>query len=150
MHCACWPLAIETGLVDWAHDRSVGVTTDLTMLGSSLIKYGINDRIDIELGVTPLEILRVHGANINSRATSFGDTMVRAKYRLSRDDAPVQLTLDPFVKFPTANHELGNGKVEGGLTIPITVALGKSPVTLALALSDQCGSGRARVLAGWP
>jgi hypothetical protein len=57
---------------------------------------------------------------------------VRVKYELTADDAPVQVAVDPFVKIPTANHQLGNRKVEGGLLAPIQVSLGKLPLTLSL------------------
>jgi len=124
---------VETGLIDWTHDRSDGETSDFIILGSSLIKYGVSDRIDIELGVTPLEIFRAHGAGGREHDSSFGDTLVRMKYALTGDNAAVAVTLDPFVKLPTANHELGNGKVEGGLTIPISAPLGKGPLTLAFS-----------------
>jgi hypothetical protein len=138
---------IETGLIDWTHDRSAGETTDLTVLGSSLLKYGVSDRADVELGVTPLELLRVHGSERRERASSFGDTLLRVKYRLTRDGAPVELALDPFVKLPTANHRLGNGKVEGGLVAPISAELGKSRLTVSLdpeldLLADEDRHGR--------
>src|SRR5690242_8190324 len=102
---------VETGLVDWSHDHSNGETTDTTTIGSSLLKYGVSDRADIELGVTPLELLRAPG----DRESGFGDMLLRVKYRLTAEDAPLQAALDPFVKLPTANHRLGNGKVEAGL-----------------------------------
>jgi hypothetical protein len=122
-------LQIETGLIDWAHDHSSGERSDFTTIGSSLIKYGVSDRADIELGITPVEVLRVG----HERTSGFGDMVVRAKYRLTGDGAPVAVTLDPFVKLPTANYRLGNGKVEAGLTLPLSVALGESPLTLSLA-----------------
>lgn len=133
---------IETGLVDWTHDRSEGVSTDLTQWGGSGIKVGISNDADIELWVTPFETL----ASGHEHQSSFGDTLLRVKYELTPDDAAVQVALDPFVKLPTANHRLGNGKVEGGLLVPIAVALGKSPVTLSLdpevdLLADADGHG---------
>lgn len=123
---------IETGLVDWTRDRAGGFTGELTTFGSSLIKYGLSDRADIELGVTPFQTFRVRGGGVHERASGFGDLVVRVKYRLTRDDAPVAVAIDPFVKIPTANHRLGNGKVEAGLTVPVGFALGKSPLSLAL------------------
>ncbi|HJP67900.1 MAG TPA: transporter, partial [Sphingomicrobium sp.] len=59
---------------------------------------------------------------------------------------PVQVALDPFVKIPTANHRLGNGKVEGGLLVPIQISLGKSPFSISLdpeldLLENQDGHG---------
>lgn len=123
---------VETGLVDWARDRSGGIDSDFITIGSSLIKYGVSERADIELGITPLETLRVHGGGVHDSHSSFGDILVRAKYRLTDEDAPVAVALDPFVKLPTADRLLGNRKVEAGLTVPASAALGKSPLTLAL------------------
>jgi hypothetical protein len=138
---------VETGLVDWSSDRSGGVTTVLTSWGNTAIKYGVSGKADVELWFTPLQTLSIHGGGISEHQSSFGDVLVRAKYALTPDNAPVQVALDPYVKIPTANHRLGNGKVEGGLLVPIAVPLGKSPLTLSLdpeldLLADQDGSGR--------
>lgn len=137
---------VETGLIDWTRDKSDGVTTDQASWGGSLVKYGISDNADIELGITPLETERVHGSGTDEHHSSFGDTLVRAKYRLTPADAPVLVALDPFVKLPTANHQLGNGKVEGGLLVATSAALGKSGLTLSLDpeldwIADADGDG---------
>ena len=123
---------IETGLVDWTRDRSGGLKTDTIVWANTAIKYGIGRRTDLELWITPLETASVHGGGESEHHSSFGDTVLRIKYALTSDDAPVQVALDPFVKIPTANHRLGNGKVEGGLLVPIEIPIGKSPITLSL------------------
>lgn len=137
---------IETGLVDWSHDSSSGVTTNLAIWASSGIKYGIAGNADLELWLTPLETLSIHGSGLSEHHSSIGDTLVRVKYEITKSDAPVQVALDPFVKIPTANHQLGNGKVEAGLLVPIQIAIGKSPFTISLDpefdwLADQDGTG---------
>jgi outer membrane putative beta-barrel porin/alpha-amylase len=119
---------VETGIVDWTHDRSDGETVRFTTIGSSLLKYGIGDQADVELGVTPLEILRADGHS----ASGFGDTLLRVKYRLTGDAAPVEVAIDPFVKLPTAKHGLGNGTVEGGVGLAVGADIGKSGLTLSL------------------
>jgi Putative MetA-pathway of phenol degradation len=138
---------IETGLVDWSSDRSGGVTTNQTFWGNTAIKYGIGSRADVELWLTPLETIDIHGGGASEHHSSFGDMLVRAKYELTPDDAPIQVALDPYVKIPTANHQLGNGKLEGGLLVPVAIPIGKSPFTISLdpeldLLADQDGSGR--------
>jgi hypothetical protein len=138
---------IETGLIDWSRDKSAGVTTDMIMWGNSAIKYGVSGNMDVELWLTPLETMSVHGGGAHEHDSSFGDLVARVKYALTPDNAPVQVALDPFVKLPTANHRLGNGKVEGGLLAPVQVQMGKSPLTLSLdpeldLLADADGSGR--------
>lgn len=137
---------IETGLVDWSRDTSDGIRTDSVTWGNTAIKYGISSKADIELWVTPLETVSTHGNGLSEHHSSFGDTLVRVKYALTPDNAPVQVTLDPFVKIPTANHLLGNGKVEGGLLVPVQVPLGKGPFSLSLdpevdVLSNASGHG---------
>jgi hypothetical protein len=137
---------IETGLIDWSRDTSDGVTDDTIVWANSGIKYGISGKADVELWLTPLVTQSLHG-NAHEHHQSFGDTLVRVKYELTKDSAPVQVALDPFVKIPTANHELGNGKLEGGLLVPIQVPIPKSPLTLSFdpefdLLADQDGHGR--------
>jgi hypothetical protein len=138
---------VETGLIDWSHDKSDGVTTDMTAWGNTAIKYGVSSKADLELWLTPLETLSIHSGGVHEHDSSFGDMLVRVKYALTPDSAPVQVALDPFVKIPTANHQLGNREVEGGLLVPVQIPIGKSPLTLALGpeldlLADQDGRGR--------
>ena len=138
---------IETGLLDWSNNSSGGVHTELMQWGGSLIKYGLSANADVELGIAPLEVLSVHGGGANEHHSGFGDMFVRVKYALTQGDAPVQVAFNPFVKIPTANHLLGNGKIEGGLLVPVQVQLGKSPLTLSLdpeldLVADTDGHGR--------
>ena len=58
----------------------------------------------------------------------------------------MQVAVIPFVKLPTAKTGIGNGKVEGGLAVPISFALA-GPVTATLGpeadlLADGDGHGR--------
>jgi hypothetical protein len=138
---------IETGLIDWSRDKSDGVRTDSILWGNTAIKYGVSGTADVELWITPLETLSIHGGGAHQHHSSFGDMLVRVKYKLTPDSAPVQVALDPFVKLPTASHQLGNGKIEGGLLVPVQVPLGKGPLTLSLdpeldLLADSDGHGR--------
>ena len=137
---------LETGLIDWTSDLSGGVRTDMVAWGNTAIKYGIGNRADVELWITPLETMTVRGGGVHQHDSSFGDVLLRAKYGLTPENSAVQVALDPFVKIPTANHQLGNGKVEGGLLVPVQIAIAKSPLTLALdpeldVNADADGSG---------
>ena len=124
---------IETGLVDWTHDTSAGATGDFVALGASLIKYGVSDRADVELGIVPFQTMRVRGGGASDRVSGFGDLIVRSKLRLIGDNAAIQVAVDPSVKLPTANRHLGNGELEGGVTVPVSMALGHGPFSLAFA-----------------
>ena len=137
---------VEASLIDWTHDRSDDTSTRLTTFGSSLVKTGLSNRADIELGIAPLETLSVRDDGAHERHSSFGDMLLRVKYRLTAEGAPVEIALDPFAKIPTANHHLGNGKLEAGIVAPVSAQLGNGPLTLSLGpeldwLADADGHG---------
>ncbi len=112
---------LEASGLDWMRNDDAHITT----IGQMFVKYGLSGVSDLEVGVTPYQ--RVSGGG--QHASGIGDTIVRYKQRLTGDDAPVQVGLIPFVKLPTAKHDLGNGKVEGGLIAPVSVAT-KAGVTV--------------------
>lgn len=123
---------VETGVIDWSV-RNSGDERDTSLaIGATTIKYGLTDRSDIELNVTPWErsTSRVGGAH--QSASGFGDLVVSYKRELTSPDAALQLTLLPFVKIPTAKRSLGNGKVEGGLLVPTLYTIAKTPLSINL------------------
>jgi hypothetical protein len=133
---------VETALVDWTHDRSGGVRSDSFTVGDTAVKFALTDRLHIEFDLTPF----VHAREGSDRISGFGDSGVALKYRVTRDDSPVQVALYPFVKLPTARHSLGNGKVEGGAALLVDSTFGKSPVGWNVApevdlVADADGSG---------
>jgi hypothetical protein len=114
---------IEASAIDWTHSSDI----DVTSIGQTFAKLGLSSSSDIEVGFTPYVSIKQPGSD----ASGVGDAVVRYKQRLTGADAPVQVALIPFVKLPTAAHSIGNGKVEGGLAVPLSTAVGKS-ITLTL------------------
>jgi hypothetical protein len=142
---------LESSAAGWARTEAAGSDTRVLTLGSSVIKYGVSDRSDLQIGFTPHVRAETRSGGFKSTASGPGDLTVRYKHRLSADDdAPVQFGLIPFVKLPTAEDGIGNGKVEGGIAAPISIATG-SPVTLVLGpeldlLADGDGRGHHAAL----
>jgi Putative MetA-pathway of phenol degradation len=137
---------VETGLADWTLQKSGGDRDTSLAIGETMVKYGLTDRSDIEVEVTPWlrETSRADG--IQGSASGFGDLAIIYKHQLTSSDAPVQVTAYPFVKIPTSKHSLGNGKWEGGLKLPIGYAIPKSPFSLNLTpeldwIADADGHG---------
>ena len=119
---------VEAGLVGWSLVKVAGTRTTVLTLAPTTIKYGLTSSSDLEVAVTPSAKMQVkHGASVSG----FGDTLLRYKQRLTTEAASVQVALIPFVKVPTARHAMGNGKVEGGLAVPISFSLPKG-VTMTL------------------
>jgi len=137
---------VESGFVGWSLTKSRGTRSELTYLGSTVLKLGLSDHSDLEVGFTPYARLKVSDAASRTRVSGFGDMVIRYKHRLTSDDARTQVAVIPFIKLPTAAHDLGNGKVEGGVALPVTVAASPAvSVTFGPELdllSDGDGQGR--------
>jgi hypothetical protein len=149
---------IETGLADWTHDRSDGVTSDALSLGSTAFKYGLSDRWNLELDVSPYNSLRTQGGGLREVDSSFGDLVVRSKYRLTSGDG-IQVAVNPAVKIPTAARRIGNRRWEAGIAMPIGYSIPKTAFSVTLGpeldwLADSAGSGHHLAMAqvigiGW-
>lgn len=100
-----------------AWERSGGQST--LNLGELNLKAGLTHSTDLQL-VLPLYSKTRHSEN----AEGFGDVSVRLKRNLwGNDSGSTAFALMPFVKFPTASRDLGNGAVEGGLILPFSFSL---------------------------
>ena len=133
---------VEIGLVDWSHDRSGGVRSESLTIGDTAVKFGVTDRLHIEFDLTPFTKAREGSDSVSG----LGDAGIALKYRMTADEAQVQVALYPFVKLPTAHHPLGNGKVEGGIALLADSTFGASSVGWDVApeldlLANSDGSG---------
>jgi hypothetical protein len=136
---------LETAALDWTLTDDHGSRTEILTIGASTFKLGLSDTADLEIALTPYAVAITRGAS-PSRVSGIGDLLLRAKQRLTRPNAPVQIAILPFVKLPTAAHGLGNGKLEAGLALPISLTLpGQLTLTLGPeldALANPTGHGR--------
>jgi hypothetical protein len=134
---------VEISAIDWARARDGDVRTDVTSVGQTLVKLGVTERSDVEIGWTPMAWITSRDGG-RDHWSGAGDTIVRWKQRLTASGAGIQAALLPFAKLPTADHGIGNGKVEGGVAVPLAAAAG--PVTVTLGpevdlLADADGHG---------
>ena len=108
-------------------------------LGELNLKAGLDEATDLQL-VLPL-FTRAHGGS-----EGFGDIEVRLKHNLwGNDDGPTAFALMPYLKLPTAQEDLGNGKWEGGLIVPLAFSLprewGGGVMTQIDLAADAAGHG---------
>jgi hypothetical protein len=126
---------VETGLVDWTEQSTAGERDRSAVIGETTLKYGITSSADLEVDVTPFQWATSEIGSVHESASGFGDINLLFKQQLTSGNAAVQVTALPFVKLPTAKRSLGNGKLEGGLLVPIGYSIPKT--RLALALTPQ-------------
>lgn len=123
---------LETGLADWSLQKEDGERDTSLVVGETTIKYGLSDSSDVEIDVTPFERSTSSSGGVRESASGFGDIDIIYKQRLTKSNALVQIVAMPFVKVPTANHSVGNGKWEGGLKFPVGYQIPKTPLSLGL------------------
>jgi hypothetical protein len=129
---------IEADFLNYTFDPhgAGNVTTRAYSIGTPIIKLGINNWMDFEVGLALANSLHQSTGSLTGntvfRASGFGDTQVGAKINLFGNDGSDQsLALLPFFKLPTAARGLGNGHIEFSLNAPYTIALSK-PWSLTL------------------
>jgi hypothetical protein len=111
----------ETDLVVFGYGNTNGIKAqDWTVLDPTL-KLGLTNTIDAELQVTPYESAVTKGAGGTTSVSGVGDTVARLKINVLGDDrGAVAAAVLPYIKLPTAQSGLGNGRVEGGLILPLS------------------------------
>lgn len=144
---------IEADAFNWLRNTVAGVRTDQLLFTNPTFKYGLSDSSDIQLNSVPFTRVWTRDASGNVASVSgVGDVTVRFKQRLTPLEDAFQLAILPIVKLPTARTGIGNGKVEGGVAIPINYSVpGGWTITLGPqldVLADFDGRGRHLGLTG--
>ena len=90
------------------------------------LKLGLCNSADLQFIVQPFNRTKTssNAAGTLTRAGGFGDFLTRLKLNLwGNDGGSTALGLMPYVKWPTARGQLGNGSVEGGLIVLLALEL---------------------------
>ena len=111
----------ETDIAVFGYGNADGVKTQDWTVFDPTLKLGLTNTIDAELQITPYESVVAKSAAGTTTVSGIGDTFVRVKINVLGDDhGSVAVALLPYVKLPTAQSGLGNGKVEAGLILPMS------------------------------
>jgi hypothetical protein len=132
---------LEMDLVTYSHDRdrSQGgdVSVDAWSLAPLNLKAGLTPNFDVQLMISPHQRIRTadHQAGSVDRRSGFGDITVRLKRNLfGNDGGQAALGVMPYVKLPTSQDDIGSGRVEGGVILPLGLDL---PAGFGLGLMSQ-------------
>jgi len=127
---------LESDFVNTTYDRYSDheQATRSYSLGTPLIKAGITDWADLEVGLALFNDVESKdlASNTSAHASGFGDVLLGSKINLFGNDGGNQsMAVLPFVKLPTASNGVGNGVTEYTLNIPYTITL-NDPWSLTL------------------
>lgn len=137
---------VESDFVSYSDQTDNGLKTETLIVADPTVKWGLTGDSDVEVSFTPYETVRQSSADGHSNVSGFGDIYLRYKNALVQEsDGSFALTIEPYIKAPTASAGLGNGAWEGGAVAPISFAL---PLGLTLTtdpeldvLKNASGSG---------
>jgi hypothetical protein len=136
---------LETDVGNATHDAHPGTGTDTLYVLNPYLKYGLTAHTDIEVNWAPAVRVRTKADGERDTTRGSGDVYLRLKTALYAGDV-FSASLIPFVKAPTASHNIGNGLWEGGVAVPMSAAVGGGfTVTVGPefdALADADGNGR--------
>ncbi len=128
---------LESDLFNVTVDRGGGQTTTTWLATNPTLKYGLTDRLDVEINMAPYVsvVVRDRSSGARTHADGVGDLYFRAKWApLGNGGGAVSFALSPYIKLPTAPAGIGNGAVEAGLIAPININL---PANFSLVIDPE-------------
>jgi len=128
-------LAVESGLLDWTRDEG----EDDLAAGDLLVRYGLTDRLEMQLGWTAF-------VDAGGRSGT-GDLFVALRRNLhDPDGSGFSVAVMPYATLPTASNGVGAGDWGAGVLVPMSYALpggiGLELTGEADAAVDEDGDGR--------
>ena len=122
---------LELSFLDYTRNRdSDGVRTTTSVIAPFNLRIGLTNRIEFNVIFEPYVISRTRTPGLPTETLrGQGDLTLRFKINLWGNDGSepgfgkTAFALIPYVKLPTARTGLGNGRVEGGLILPLSIEL---------------------------
>ncbi|HYJ51910.1 MAG TPA: transporter [Allosphingosinicella sp.] len=116
--------ALELGLLDWTHDSGGADETDEFATGDLLLRYGLTDSLEVQLGWTAYTHSRARSGNLVETADGVGDLLVALRQNLHNPDGSgFSIALMPYATLPIGSDGIGAGDWGGGLIVPMSQEL---------------------------
>jgi hypothetical protein len=142
-------VSVEMGLADWTRDDGPDMRQDTILIGDTLVRIGLTDSVEAQLGWTAFGHVRTRDKAIGGvdTANRAGDALLGLKVNLRHPDGSgFSAAVQPFVTLPLGRTPVGAGDWGAGVVIPVSFDLGHK---LSLQFSpeadaavDQDGRGR--------
>lgn len=117
---------VELDFATYSRDRSGDLRTETLAVAPVNLKLGIGRNTDVQVIVEPYRRQTVTDRRLGTRDRSdgFGDVTLRVKRNLwGNDDGRTALAIMPYVTLPTSTGDLGSGKAEFGVIVPLAIEL---------------------------
>ena len=140
-------VSVETALADWTLERGDGERTDTILFGDTLVRVGISGSTEVQVGWTPVGIVRDRSGGAIDRRTRSGDATLAIKANLLHPDGKaLSVAVRPFLMLPVGRMPVGKGDWSAGVALPVSYALGDTltvqSTSMVEAAVDKDGRGR--------
>ncbi len=132
---------LEMDLVNYVRDRNnedrAHVDVDQWNVAPFDLRIGLTENTEFDFLYDGYLNLRTrdHDAGTDRTQSGFGDLTLLFKYNFfGNDGGTFAFGILPYLKLPTANAHLGNGRVEGGVELPLNINL---PANFQLSLETE-------------
>lgn len=128
-------IVVEVGVMDWASGRqSPAGRTDTLIAGDILLRHGLTDTLEVQVGWSALGQVRER-PGLAARRSGSGDVLLALRRNLRNPDGGgFSLALMPQLSLPTGGAVLGAGDWNAGMLLPVSREL---PRGFALAFTGS-------------
>ncbi len=116
---------VELDLLRFTYDRHNPERDNVRMRAWKLpvtVKLGVLHNVDFQVGMQAFTWEREDDLDAGTRTSvsGFGDITLRSKINLWGNDEDLEhaFAMTPFLQLPTARHDAGIGRVQGGVMLP--------------------------------
>ncbi len=145
-------VSVETSLADWTRDDEGAVRSDTVLIGQTLVRLGLANTIEAQVGWTPFGHVRERIRSAAAPAAvdtadRVGDVTLGVKANLRNPDGSAfSIAVLPYVSLPVGRTPVGAGDWATGVLLPISYSV-SDRIGLALtpevdAAVDGDGDGR--------
>lgn len=141
--------SVEMGAGDWTLNRDDTQREDTFTVGDALVRYGIADHAEVQVGWGMLGFSRTHDrltGEIDHRSGTGDVTLALRRNLANPDGSGLSVAVMPYVTLPTGREPFGAGDWGAGMLVPLSYELSDSwslsATTEFDAAVDGDGNGR--------
>lgn len=125
---------VETGL-SWTRTDDLGIREDVFLVGDTLLRLGLDERTEVQLGFTAFGHVRVRTPLAADEESGIGDITVALRRNLiSPDGSGTNAAVQVYATLPTGDDAIGAGDWSAGILLPFGFDLSE---TLSVAFTPQ-------------